>query len=182
MMITSIGWTRQWIGIAYPASILRHIGRASACHSAECYYCSNTSRRQMKIPKLKKCFRGHLWETTRHTLSRITKNRNMLVCVGGGWSWHLCSLFYCWCSWYDVTGCGNLVGWQNLWYGLLGNEYQMLFLLILCFIEPTRKESLLIKSPGWFIFTFTGILPLLIVICFKLFLLRCWKAISEVRH
>lgn len=182
MMITSIGWTND-SGLGLPIlQVFFYIGRASACHSAECCYCFNTSWRQMKVPKLKKCFRGHLWERTRHTLSCITKNKNMLVvCVGGGWSWHLCSLFYCWCSWYDVTRCGNLVGWQNLWYGLSGSEYQMLFSHFVSLSQLERK-GLLIKSPGWFIFTFTDILPLLIVICFKLFLLRCWKAISEVRH
>ena len=136
------------------------MGRASACHCGV-LHCFNTSWRQMKVPKLKKCFRGestlrNLWERTSHTLSHVTKNRNMLVCMGDGWSWHLCSLLYCWCSWSDVTGCGNLLGWQNLWYGLSGSECQMLFLLTLCFIEPTRKERSVNQIPGVIYFYFHG--------------------------
>lgn len=152
MMITSIGWTKD-SGLALPILqvFFDILGEPLLVTLRSATIVLNTSRRQMKIPKLKKCFRGHLWETTRHTLSRITKNRNMLVFVGGGWSWHLCSLFYCWCSWYDVTGCGNLVGWQNLWYGLLGNEYQMLFSH---FVSLSQLERSVNQIPGVIYFYF----------------------------
>lgn len=182
MKKTYTGWTNDG-GLALPTLqvfyILGEPQLVTLRNAAIKYF--NTSWRQMKFNKLKKYFRGLLRERTSHTLSCITNNRSVLVvCVGGGRSWHLSS-FYCWCSGCDVTGCGDLVSWQNLWYGLLGRKYQMLFLLTLCFTEPTRKGKS-VNSLGWFIFIFMGILPLLIVICFKLVLLRRWKLISEVRH
>lgn len=96
MKKTYTGWTNDG-GLALPTLqvfyILGEPQLVTLRNAAIKYF--NTSWRQMKFNKLKKYFRGLLRERTSHTLSCITNNRSVLVvCVGGGRSWHLSS-FYC---------------------------------------------------------------------------------------
>lgn len=60
-MITSIGWTKD-SGLALPILqvFFDILGEPLLVTLRSATIVLNTSRRQMKIPKLKKCFRGHL--------------------------------------------------------------------------------------------------------------------------